>query len=223
MGYKTGLISLGTLVAIALLLPTQAKADAPTPLEDTDRLSSGLTREEALPGGVLETVPEAGGVPEASTAEEGVPATDATSTPQLSPTPEITIVEPSAPPVNVANPNNGDSTQTEALLAPPSTSSSDLQLTEAPSANAEGFLNPVAQPLDVAQTTSEASPQQWHFLVVPYIYIPFSVSGSATFEGTEDFTNDARLEHEPTDSQQPFYLYPSSRSLAPRGLAPQRT
>ncbi len=79
MGYKTGLISLGTLVAISLL-PTQASADTPHQLDHTDGSSSALTREEALPEGVLETVTEAG-VPEASTAEESVPATDATSTP----------------------------------------------------------------------------------------------------------------------------------------------
>jgi hypothetical protein len=46
------------------------------------------------------------------------------------------------------------------------------------------------QSADIAQAAS-AQPQseQWHFLLVPYVYVPFFISGSANYEGSEDFRN----------------------------------
>ncbi|PSN77770.1 hypothetical protein C8B47_20355 [filamentous cyanobacterium CCP4] len=49
---------------------------------------------------------------------------------------------------------------------------------------------PPAPPANIAQTTPNQPPsEQWHFLVVPYVYVPFNISGSATFKGTEEFRN----------------------------------
>jgi hypothetical protein len=75
-------------------------------------------------------------------------------------------------------------------LLPSSTDSSDLQPIAAPLASEGLSQTPLVQPLDMAQTTSDPSQSnRWHFLAVPYIYIPFSISGSATFQG-EGFRND---------------------------------
>jgi hypothetical protein len=68
-----------------------------------------------------------------------------------------------------------------------STDSRDLQPLAYPPTS-EGLLQtPLAHPLDMAQTTSESSgSDRWHFLAVPYIYVPFSISGSANFNRLGD-------------------------------------
>jgi hypothetical protein len=83
-----------------------------------------------------------------------------------------------------------DNPQTDGSLLPSSTNSSDLQPIAVPIASEGLFQTPPAQSPNIAQTTSEPSPsEQWHFLVVPYVYVPFNISGSATFNGTEEFRN----------------------------------
>jgi hypothetical protein len=73
---------------------------------------------------------------------------------------------------------------------PSSTSSRDLQ----PAALSPGSLDltsvsPNELP-DIAQSTSpQAQSDQWHFLLVPYVYLPFSISGTATYEDSENFRN----------------------------------
>lgn len=89
-----------------------------------------------------------------------------------------------------ASTDNSDNVQADSLQQQASTHSIDLQPIESSLASEGLFQTPLAQPLDMAQTTSEPSQSgQWHFLAVPYIYFPFNISGSATFEG-EDFRND---------------------------------
>ncbi|NJL49678.1 MAG: hypothetical protein HC929_22400 [Leptolyngbyaceae cyanobacterium SM2_5_2] len=51
MNDKTKLVSLGATVAIGLLLPTQARANAPTPLDDADGQPTALLGVEPLPEG----------------------------------------------------------------------------------------------------------------------------------------------------------------------------
>jgi hypothetical protein len=188
MKYPLGLIGLGTMVAFALLLPTQAKADTLAPLEDVEGQPSTLTSEAPLPEMALEGVPEIAA--EVGEPEAVVPAIDATDSTQSPQPPEISVVEPTDTRAS-ASPENSDRAQDEALLLlSASTNSNDLQPIEAPLASESRFQTPLTQSLDMAQTPSESSPSnQWHFLAVPYIYIPFSISGSATFQG-EGFRNE---------------------------------
>jgi hypothetical protein len=196
MNSKIKLVSLGATVAIALLMPTQARANAPTPLENTDGQPAALTGAEPLPEGVLDVLPE--GVPDAIAAD---PSQQAQS---------ITAVEPINTSVN-ASPGTSDDVQADALLLPSSTNSRDLQPIAAP-LTSEGLVQaPLVQPLDMAQTTVEPSPpEQWHFLVVPYIYVPFNISGSATFKGTEEFRNNFGNLNDPSrDPSRDFEFTPT--------------
>ena len=173
MNSKIKLVSLGATVAIALLLPTQARAN---PLDDADGQPAALTSGEALPDGVLEVVPDAIG---AASSQQ----------PQA---PSLTTAEPVSTSGDTnanASTDNSDQAQADALLLPSSTNSHDLQPIAAPLASEGLVQTPLVQPLDMAQTTVEPSPsEQWHLLVVPYVYVPFNISGSATFEG-EGFRN----------------------------------
>lgn len=75
-------------------------------------------------------------------------------------------------------------------LQPSSTNSRDLQPMESPSAREDLLQTPLAQSSNLAQTTSTpAQSEQWHFLFVPYIYVPLFISGSADYKGTENFRN----------------------------------
>ncbi|NJL49677.1 MAG: hypothetical protein HC929_22395 [Leptolyngbyaceae cyanobacterium SM2_5_2] len=119
--------------------------------------------------------------------EAGVPAAIAADPSQ--PTQGIIAVEPVDASVN-ASPDTSDNVQADALLLPSSSNSLDRLQIAAPLANGSLLQTPLAQPLNMAQTTAEPSPsEQWHFLLVPYIYVPFNISGSATFKGTEEFRN----------------------------------
>ena len=175
MKHNLNLVGLGATVAIALL-PTQAMADMPTFLDDTDT-SPALTSEAPLPEVaevVVEDLPE--GAP-------GAIDSDLPQPPQsLDPTGDATPINGSSSPTDNAQPD------APGLLS--STDSTDLQPIEAPLAS-EGVLpTPLALPPKVAQTPSApAQAEQWHFLFVPYVYVPFFISGSANFKGTEDFRN----------------------------------
>lgn len=199
MNSKIKLVRLGATVAIALLLPTQARADAPTSLENTD----ALTSVEPLPEVALDVLPEAGlldaGVPDAIAAD---PSQQAQS---------ITAVEPVNANVN-ASPVSSDDVQADALLPPSSTNSRDLQPIAVPLTSEGSVQTPFAQPLNMAQTTVESSPsEQWHFLLVPYVYVPFNISGSATFKGTEEFRNNflGDLNDPSRDPSRDFEFLPS--------------
>jgi hypothetical protein len=92
-------------------------------------------------------------------------------------------------------------------LPPSSTDSRDLQPMQSPSAREDLFQTPLAQSLDIAETTSPPSQsEQWHFLFVPYIYVPLSISGSATFQG-EGFRNSFAGDF--TDPSRDFDFSPS--------------
>jgi len=71
-----------------------------------------------------------------------------------------------------------------------STSSEDLQPMEPLSVRENSFQASSAHFPEIAQA-APTQPQsvQWHFLLVPYVYLPFFISGSATYEGSEDFQN----------------------------------
>lgn len=198
MNDKAGFISLSTLTAIALLLP--APASALPALEEANDPSTHL---EPLPEVVLEAVAEAEVSEEgpAAMSEDGSPAILSTEAMpsdshgvEPTQTAELTVVEAVNPEVHPSSALS-DETQaadpllTEDPLLPISTSSRDLQQAEASVASDDFLLAPLGQSLDVAQTTSDAaSSNKWHFLITPYVYIPFSISGSATFQGS-DFTN----------------------------------
>jgi hypothetical protein len=183
MHSKIKLVSLGATVAIALLLPTPARADAPTPLADPDAPPTAPTSVEPLPDGVLEGVPEEG-VP-----EEGVPAAS-------KPVSGITAVKPTNVTVN-AHPDHSDSVQAEALRRSPSTDSGDLQPVESVPTVADVIQPRLVQPTDIAQTaTTPDQANQWHFLLVPYVYLPLSVSGSVDYEGTDISASDGSRDFE---------------------------
>ncbi len=217
------LVGLGATVAIALLLPTQARANTPAPTDDP----AALTSAEPLPTVVLEDVAEEGG-PEAidlnpaavleDVVEEGEPEAIDLNPPD--PVVDPTAADPSiADPTAIeavnpdASPSSDTSSQANDPLLPYSTSSSDLQPIAAPVASEAG-LPPLAQPFDTVQTTSDpAQSNRWHFLAVPYIYIPFSISGTATFEG-ESFRNNFVGDF--TDPSRDFDFSPSEITEALR-------
>ena len=79
--------------------------------------------------------------------------------------------------------------QADAPMLPSSTDSADLQPVESFSA-VEVISPPLLEPSDIAQAaTAQPQSNQWHFLLVPYVYVPFFISGSANYEGSEDFQN----------------------------------
>lgn len=177
MNSKIKLVSLGTTVAIALLLPSQARANAPAPTDEPAELTTAEPQPEVVLEDFSEVVPEA-----------GMSAAITADTSQQPQPPGITAIVPVNTSDN-ASPENSDNAQADAPLLPSSTNSHDLQPIEAPLASESLLQTTPAQPLDTAQTTSAPAPsEQWHFLVVPYIYVPFNISGSATFQG-EDFRN----------------------------------
>lgn len=202
------LVGLGATVAIALLLPTQARANTPAPTDDP----AALTSAEPLPAVVLEDVAEEGG-PEAIDLNPLDPVADPSIADPTAADPSIadpTAIEAVNPD---ASPSPDTSSQANDPLLPYSTSSSDLQPIAAPVASEAG-LPPLAQPFDTVQTTSDpAQSNRWHFLAVPYIYIPFSISGTATFEG-ESFRNNFVGDF--TDPSRDFDFSPSEITEALR-------
>jgi hypothetical protein len=71
-----------------------------------------------------------------------------------------------------------------------STDSADLQPVESPLASEDIIQAPLEQSADIAQAApTQPQSEQWHFLLVPYVYVPFFISGSANYEGSEDFRN----------------------------------
>ena len=179
MNTKITLVSLGATVAIALLLPTQARANAPVSTDDPA---------EPAPAVVLDN----------GAGEGGLGA--------IAPNPQApTAVEATSP---------DPSDQAEAPLLPSSTSSSDLQPLAAPVASEGGLPTPLTQPRPMAQTPlDESEANRWHFLITPYIYVPFSISGSATFQG-EGFRNNFVGDF--TDPSRDFDFTPSQISAALR-------
>lgn len=178
---------IGFAAAIALLLPTPANA-LPS-LEETNDQATGL---EPLPEVVLEAVAE-------TEAAEGMPEHESAAGFSAEATPPKTQVAESA---QTADATAGESVNPEATLnsdlsneaqaadplliedpwLPLSTSSRDLQRTEASLGSEDLLPTTLGQPFNVAQTTEESSPaDKWHFLLTPYIYIPLSISGSANF------------------------------------------
>lgn len=77
--------------------------------------------------------------------------------------------------------------QDDSLRLQSSTNSRDLQLVESVPAVADVIQVPLVQPADIAQTaTTPSQSDQWHFLLVPYVHIPLSVSGSVAYEGEDN-------------------------------------
>jgi hypothetical protein len=71
---------------------------------------------------------------------------------------------------------------------PSSTGSEYLQPVEALSTGQDPAQTLPDQPANIAQAVPvQSQSNQWHFLLVPYVYVPFFISGSATYEGSEDF------------------------------------
>lgn len=144
-------LGLGATVVIALLLPTQVRANASAPTDDPAAPTAAMS--------------------DASDLNQPTPGPDPTA---------LEAINPAASP----NPDTSDQAQASDPLLPFSTSSSDLQPIFAPVASEGRLPTPLAPTLDLAQILSESTPSdQWHFLAVPYIYVPFSISGSATFQG----------------------------------------
>ncbi len=101
-------------------------------------------------------------------------------------------------------------------LPPSSTDSRDLQPLSSPPAGEDLFQTPLAQSLDIAETTTPSQAEQWHFLFVPYIYVPFSISGSVNFNGTENFRNSfsRNFDASESDGSQDFEFAPSEIGAA---------
>jgi hypothetical protein len=73
---------------------------------------------------------------------------------------------------------------------PSSTDSEYLQPVEALSTGQDPAQTLPDQPASIAQAVPvQPQSEQWHFLLVPYVYVPFFISGSANYEGSEDFRN----------------------------------
>lgn len=81
--------------------------------------------------------------------------------------------------------------QADAPMLPSSTDSEDLQLVESFPVEEDVIQVPLVQSSNIAQAaTAQPQSNQWHFLLVPYVYVPFFISGSANYEGSEDFRNE---------------------------------
>ncbi|MEB3289457.1 MAG: hypothetical protein VKI82_06050 [Leptolyngbya sp.] len=177
MSDKTGLISLGTLAAVALLLTPLARADAqviplePSPEAALDQVPEGAEgrSEDGAPA-----VPSADWWPSESPTTDSPPGSDSP------------LVE-SAPLGANPGPNLNDTAPTEHFQPPASTSSQDLLWTEMSVASEDLLEAPLAPSLDRAQTASASSQgDKWHFLLAPYAYVPLSISGSANFSNLND-------------------------------------
>lgn len=80
--------------------------------------------------------------------------------------------------------------QGDSLGLPSSTDSAELQPVESSPAMGSVIQAPLVQSANIAQAaTAPSQANQWHFLLVPYVYIPFFISGSANYEGSEEFRN----------------------------------
>jgi hypothetical protein len=80
--------------------------------------------------------------------------------------------------------------QDNSLVLSSSTDSADLQPVESVPAVEDVIQAHLIRPSYIAQATpAQTQSEQWHFLLVPYVYVPFFISGSATYEGSEEFQN----------------------------------
>ncbi|MBD2425688.1 hypothetical protein [Phormidium sp. FACHB-1136] len=184
---------IGFAAAIALL-PTSASAlpsleeinDQPTSLEPWPEVVESVPETEVAEGiaaELSEGMPEDES-PAVVSADVMSPETQVAESAQTADATAGESVNPEATPnSDLSNEAQGaDPRLTEDPWLPLSTSSRDLQRTEASLVSEDLLPTPLDQPLDVAQTTAESSPSdKWHFLLTPYIYIPFSISGSANF------------------------------------------
>lgn len=196
MNTNIKLVSLGATVVIGLLLPPQVRASASAPTDDPTA-PRGVASQPAM---VLEVAPLAA-APDGNAPSQPTPVPDPSA---------LEAINPAASP----SPDPSDPAQANDPLLPFSTSSRDLQPLPTPLASEGGLPTPLTPTLDLAQTPSASTPSnRWHFLAVPYIYIPFSISGSATFQGEgfrDDFVGDL------SDPSRDFDFSPSQITAALR-------
>lgn len=199
----THVLQASGFLALVLLAPASALAQATLPLEpsleswselDRPAIAAGTGQSTLAPGLAelaLEPAASVGETPghdvEGSLAASGVVAEVEGGTDSAWVADSLTWLD-QAVAAQASLPSSA--AQADSLGLPPSsTDSRDLQPMQSPSAREDLFQTPLAQSLDIAETTSPPSQsEQWHFLFVPYIYVPLSISGSATFQG-EGFRN----------------------------------
>jgi hypothetical protein len=103
--------------------------------------------------------------------------------------------------------------QDNSLVLSSSTDSADLQPVESVPAVEDVIQAHLVQPSNIAQATpAQAQSEQWHFLLVPYVYVPFFISGSATYEGSEEFQNNFSRDFDNTgnlDGSRDFEFVPT--------------
>ncbi|QQE67512.1 hypothetical protein GFS31_42250 (plasmid) [Leptolyngbya sp. BL0902] len=182
MKTKTGLIGLSATLALALWLP-QAKADTMPSLGETLEAATTVEQptEEAL-GAIAEEEVAAEIAEHESTEVMSVDAMPSEA--EASDVGAVEDAEPETQPSAVSrdDPLTSDPVFAEDPRFSPSISSRDLQLEETPLTSEGQRPTAGGQPFDVAQRSAgTTTPDRWHFLVVPYIYIPLSISGSANF------------------------------------------
>ena len=221
----THVLQASGFLALVLLAPTSALAQTTLPLEpplespleswselDRPAIAAGTGQSTLTPGLAelaLEPAASVGETPghdvEGSLAASGVVAGVEGATDSAWVADSLTWLD-QAVAAQASLPSS--TAQADSLGLPPSsTDSRDLQPMQSPSAREDLFQTPLAQSLDIAETTSPPSQsEQWHFLFVPYIYVPLSISGSATFQG-EGFRNSFAGDF--TDPSRDFDFSPS--------------
>jgi hypothetical protein len=202
MNYATSVLRWNGVLAMLLLAPASAMAQAVTSPDQpseagTDAIAS-VSEQQILPSAV-----EPGPTPSPASLSEAHLVNDDLDSTVAAPG-GTAGVEGSADSTWVADSLewldqtiatqaslSATDTQADALgLGPSSTHSSDLQPMASSSASEGLFSMPLAQPTSTAQATSDQPrSEQWNFLFVPYVYVPFFITGSVNFNGTEDFRN----------------------------------
>ena len=168
MNYQTKVVGLGATVAIALLLPTQAKANPLPPLDVAEGQPSELTIVELEPEAVPEVLP---------TGIAGLPPEDLEPIPAA----DVAVVEDTA----VTVPANdwvqgvaGEAIADAPIEATPGTTALDLQ----PIADAALPTMPLLAQENAAPALVDdgsASPETvWHFRFKPFIALPVSTTGN---------------------------------------------
>lgn len=185
MNYTINFVGLGATVAIALLLPTQATANALTPLKDADGQPSALTRVEPLPAIVPDVVPDVVLEAEVTAGIAELPPEDLELIPAL----EVAETEDPIEDAEAAVPANdsvqgvgaADEVVADApIAATPGTTALDLQPT-ADTAPAVPEMPLFAQEDAAPALTDDgsAAPETvWHFSFEPYIALPVSTTGN---------------------------------------------
>jgi hypothetical protein len=225
MNYSTGVLHWSGFLAMLFLAPASAMAqEVKIPIQLSEfgpfAISEGLDQ-QILTSGIATVKPNFTELPasldHALLDNEGLDGTQATSevvagvdgtadsawvTESLEWLDQTVVTQASLPAIGAQ--------ASSPMPLPASTSSSDLQPVGSPAAGEDLFQILLGQSPTIAQATStQAQSDQWHFLLKPYIYVPFFISGSANFKGTEDFQNSFSRDFENTEGSRDFEFTPS--------------